>query len=510
MKLKKILTSILVILFMLTLGNVSAAAADLTSDSRASITLTHAVAGDKFSIYKVIDIAYNEEKNILTYTWNNSFQGYFDEKNLTVDEFAVLNSDDLKKALADLPNYISRTSVSALQQEIAADGNGCVLFSELAVGGYFIRPTSTTHVYNTIFDKIEPSVNESTKKYELFDTDRTIVSKHIPVSVTKTADKESATIGEPIHYTIEVDIPTYDVYASDKFMNISDSISRGLTFQGGSLKVSKYAPAQDRWIEAGSAEYTLTPKSGPVYSDVTETTAFSITTINYNANWSSSEFSKIKVEYDAYINENAILANPSDLDNTGNMNTAVFEYSNYPYVTNSHKTVSSEVNIYTYGIVIEKYDTENPAKKLENAKFTLYRDAYADESTTETIVVSGVSKKVVAVAKNLSTGAGGIASFKYLEANGRNYNYYLVETAAPTGYNLLTEPVTLNFTRNDVETDGTYIGYFAVEIANKSGFILPVTGGTGTILFTVCGIALMSAAIVLLIVTKKKKSDKRR
>ena len=100
---------------------------------------------------------------------------------------------------------------------------------------------------------------------------------------------------------------TYDkIFKNDIIIDLLKVIGCGVEIKTKSKSCLLYT--SDRWIEAGSAEYTLTPKSGPVYSDVTETTAFSITTINYNANWSSSEFSKIKVEYDAYINENAILA----------------------------------------------------------------------------------------------------------------------------------------------------------------------------------------------------------
>ena len=55
-----------------------------------------------------------------------------------------------------------------------------------------------------------------------------------------------------------------------------------------------------------------------------------------------------------------------------------------------------------------------------------------------------------------------------------------------------------------VTTDGV----FTVRISNKTGFKLPITGGTGTVIFTVVGIALMVGAVVLLVLSRKKSKAK--
>ena len=94
-------------------------------------------------------------------------------------------------------------------------------------------------------------------------------------------------------------------------------------------------------------------------------------------------------------------------------------------------------------------------------------------------------------------------SQKY-EANADKYDYYLVETKAPSGYNLLTEAIKVNFTDAEVEATA---GIYTVEVENSDGFTLPQTGGIGTAIFTAVGIAIMGVAVVMLIVTKKKKSN---
>lgn len=106
--------------------------------------------------------------------------------------------------------------------------------------------------------------------------------------------------------------------------------------------------------------------------------------------------------------------------------------------------------------------------------------------------------------EDITTDDNGAATFAKYEANGTNYDYYLVETQAPSGYNILDNAVKVNFTYEEVEeTDGTY----TVKVPNKSGIQLPNTGGTGTVIFTVIGIALMVGAVVLFVVSRKKNKS---
>ena len=47
----------------------------------------------------------------------------------------------------------------------------------------------------------------------------------------------------------------------------------------------------------------------------------------------------------------------------------------------------------------------------------------------------------------------------------------------------------------------------AVKVANSEKFVLPVTGGTGTLMFTMGGVLLIGAAGVLLVLTKKNRQS---
>ena len=148
--------------------SVFASSTPITNDSTASITVQNAVENDVLAAYKVIDITYDAGTNNLTFAWNSDFANYF--AGTTVEQFAELqnNSEQLKTLLANLPKYIADNSIDYVKTAtVAADGTAT--FADLAMGEYFIRPTSSTSVYQLMLRKLEPTVDNATKKYVISD-----------------------------------------------------------------------------------------------------------------------------------------------------------------------------------------------------------------------------------------------------------------------------------------------------------------------------------------------------
>ena len=87
--------------------------------------------------------------------------------------------------------------------------------------------------------------------------------------------------------------------------------------------------------------------------------------------------------------------------------------------------------------------------------------------------------------------------------------YTLTEIAAPTGYNVLKNPVKLNVTAV-LGTDGDVesVEGNTATVVNKAGGLLPETGGIGTYIFTIGGALLMITAAFLLISKKRKANVK--
>ena len=492
MKTKKfavLLFTLILVLGLFPMG-VFAASSTVTATSTASITINNAVENDVLKAYKVVDITYNEASNHVSYAWNSAFADYFagttsyNATAYTVEQFAALIADsaELKNVLAGLPKYIANKKIAAAKT--ATVTSGTATFADLAMGEYFIRPTNTTSVYQLMLQKIEPTVDVNNGKYVIDDVEFT--AKKAEVSIAKTADKTSVTKGEKVAYTVAVDIPTYSAEATDKTIYVSDLLPDGLTIDTASINVKIGGTAVD------STAYNLNTTATKDY-----TFKLSVSTQQYTNSWANEGGKKLVITYTATLNND----NTTEV-NVKETNKATFDYSFYPYVENSHNQKTDTVDVTTFAIKIDKYVNGSPNTKLADAKFDLYRTATTEETNaggTENIPHTNVPG--IRLERDLVTDDNGSVTFKKYEANGTKYDYYLVETQAPNGYNILAKAVKVNFTDADVEpTNGVY----TVKVPNSSGITLPITGDEGIVIFTVIGIAFMGGAVILFVLFHKK------
>ena len=497
MKTKKF--AVLLFTLILALGlfpmGVFAASSTVTATSTASITINNAVKDDVLKAYKVVDITYDETSNHVSYAWNSAFADYFAQTNsvtnsanqaYTVEQFAALtaDSDDLKNLLAGLPKYIADKNIAVAKTATVGEG-GTATFANLAMGEYFIRPSSTTSVYQLMLQKIEPKVEEDSEgnpHYVIEDV--TFTAKKEEVTITKTADKTSVTKNEKVAYTVAVDIPTYSAEATDKTIYVSDLLPDGLTIDTASINVKIDG------ADVNPTAYNLDTTATKDY-----TFKLSVSTQQYTNSWTNQGGNKLVITYTATLNND----NTTEV-NVIETNTATFDYSFYPYVENSHKQKTDKVDVTTFAIKIDKYVAGSHATKLADAKFDLYRtatDAEIAAGVTETIPHTTING--IKLESDVVTNDSGVATFEKYEANGTKYDYYLVETQAPHGYNILAEAVKVNFT--DAEATN---GVYTVKVPNSSGITLPITGDEGIVIFTVIGIAFMGGAVILFVLFHKK------
>lgn len=497
----------LILTLVLTLGilpfAMSAATRPVTTTSTASITVENALPNDQLSAYKVVDIAYNSANNTLTYSWNSAFADFFEGRTsynstaYTVDDFAKLTDDsaDLKDLLSQLPKYIADRSIDAVKTAIVSEA-GIAVFSDLAMGEYFIRPTSTTSVYQLMLQKIEPKVENIGGKDTYVIDDVTFTAKKEEVNITKEADKTSVTKNEKVVYTITVDIPTYSDNATDKSFSVYDILPDGLKINVPSITVKR--AGTDITDRAGT-EFTLDGENTaaePYY-----TFKISVDKDQYASYWSAFGGRKLVITYTATLNDDNTTA-----VNVAETNTATFDYSFYPYVNNSHHQKTATVSVTTFAIKINKYVYGEPNTKLADAKFDLYRTATQEEIDKGVAIdIPHTDIKGIKLEGDKITNTDGVTVFEKYEANADKYDYYLVETSAPSGYNILDNAVKVNFTDAEVAAKE---GIYTVDVPNSSGIKLPVTGGTGTVIFTVIGIVLMAGAVLLFVFARKKNGAK--
>lgn len=158
-------------------------------------------------------------------------------------------------------------------------------------------------------------------------------------------------------------------------------------------------------------------------------------------------------------------------------------------------------------VTIDKYRTGATATKLPDAQFYLYRtNGSAREYLTYTGGVIGwaaaTGTTAPAGAYSVTTNASGSASFV-----GLSYGEvcFLEEVAAPSGYNLLTAPISVVI--GDWGSVGSEVYTIIKGVANSQGFQLPQTGDAGTFLFTFGGLALLATGIAIYAVSRRRKNN---
>lgn len=167
------------------------------------------------------------------------------------------------------------------------------------------------------------------------------------------------------------------------------------------------------------------------------------------------------------------------------------------------------IQVSSIGFVLRKTDMTGNIL-LPNAKFDLYKDAAQGDSGAVAIPGTTGHYGVKINTAALVIGVDGTLRVQNLTAG----TYYLVETAAPSGYVLLAEPVsfTLDFGTLSVlgasqmavlsgaESDGTPI----LTVRNSDGYTLPATGGGGLALYFGAAVMLMALSAALLILKKRR------
>ena len=442
-------------------------------ETSGSITVDNPRADQTYTAYKIFDVVYDTEGHY-SYTidssseWFTTVNAYATgAKGLTLTQVngsttynvtttGTFSAPDFAVALkAAVTDKTGGSTLTVADGKTTATG--------LDLGYYFVTSNSGALCNLTTTN---PTVTIHDKNDMPFD---------------KVDDKVSAEVGETVNYTITGKVPDTTGFTTYTYL-ITDTMSQGLTFKkdvkvtvGGTDVTTACTVTYD--VESNANKFTV---SVPVKS--------------YTIG------AEIKVTYSAVVNEKAV----AKIEN----NTATLKYTNGPS-TDSFGTIKTEpVPVYSSKIVIDKFETgKKDTTKLAGAKFVLYKEVTTGEggaAVTSKLYYkwNDTDKKVGWVtnkdqADSKTTDSSGAASFDGL-ANG---TYYLEETAAPAGYNKLTQPVTVTVNGGTTEEQLSV----TAEVANNTGALLPSTGGMGTTIFYVLGSILAVGAIVLL-VTKKRMS----
>ena len=436
-----------------------------------SITIDNAVDGETYTIYRMFKLdSYNAESNTYSYTVESDWEGFFKTgaggNYITLDgqnhpTWTAADENDSTTVAAFAKAALAWAKQKGIQSAGTQEGNGSsITFSNLDLG-YYLVDSSLGALCGLNTTNPDATIKEKNEKPE--------IKKEVQTSAGDWGSENNAKIGDIVEYKVEIKVAD----GAQKY-TVTDTMSKGLTFNNSSLKVT----AND----AVTTDYTLTSTTNGFTLVLPETYVSTLT-----------KGTTIIVTYNATLNKDAVI------DGDGNANEVKLSYGNH------QNTVPSKVTTKSYQFDLVKVDgTTN--KLLDGAEFEL-----ADGETKLSFVKDTAGNYRVAMtgedgATTTITVKGGKVNIYGLAGK----TYTLTETKAPGGYNKLVTPETVNLTEGskahatfdaDVYKDG------GVVVENNAGTVLPSTGGMGTTLFYVIGGGLMVAAVVLL-VTKKRMEHK--
>lgn len=432
--------------------------------------------------------------------------------NAAVVDFAKEALTWAKGKSVGTPNPLEALSVTA-----TGDANDTATFTGVEDGYYLVFPEAGSTSNDRHTEAMLLNVAGEVVTQEL-KSEYPTVDKQIQGAGNAGVEAADAKIGDTITFTLTSKVPDMADYSSYTFKFI-DTLSAGLTF-GEVLSVT---------VDGAAAAYAE-PTSAPNTSDSTKSDVTIELTDFYN-NYNTKVGAPIVVKYTAILNENAVVGI------NGNTNSAIVEYSNDPSnITSTGTSTPDEVKTYTFDFTMDKYtgDTyDAAAARLPGAVFEL-KAAKADNSGPEAAAIQmilvddgdgsaadgdkGAATAVYRIAKageagktEMITPNSGKIMIEGLAAG----TYYLEEITPPTGYNKLADPVKIDIkavydaTTHIPEVTVTYGTTTAsdgiVPIQNKTGALLPTTGGIGTLLTTVCGVVLVIGGAAWIFIMKKRK-----
>ena len=342
------------------------------------------------------------------------------------------------------------------------------------------------------------------------------------------AHTATASVGDTVDYQIISTLPTITSKATSlSEYTYVDTLSKGTKYNKNDVVIEffKDSGCTDKittWAE-DSGKFTVT------YDDTANTMTIRMTDaglseINEAATVYTDSVKRGYSDCTMRITYAATLTADAKMGDTDNPNEVVLTWrrTNNTYFD----TLKDCCHVYTYGVDVLKRFSDNGGN-MKNVKFRLHNDTddcYIIADLKDGIYYAkGITSKKSDATTFIPNSSGHIV-VKGLEDD----TYSLTETATDKGYILLKDAVkiviktaengqceqcgtkllTASATVNGKDvtmTDGNAI--VPLTVVNNPGFDLPKTGGYGTWMFTIGGVALLGAAAFIVIRSRKQHKN---
>ncbi len=429
--------------------------------------------------------------------------------NISFDIFPVATKEEYESGSVILPDATEYNYPSNAEYILTTDRNGKAsinfLHYGLPDGVYLVVEHSHPSIVAPIkpfylhIPSIDPKTGETVYDITIKPKNEVKGGIHIEKDVVSVGnDEASVNVYEPHEWIIGATVPE-DLVAGLSYV-ITDTLDARLDFLGNVSVILENNGGNVLTLTEG-ADYTLAVTDVDSLTEGHPCDSFKIelTTIGMNKiadTVGSDNFNNymLRVYFSARINANAEMGkkipNRAELVYVNAVNFEFSEKSDIPVV-------------YTGGANLLKVDSEDTSHKLPGATFELYRTATEEEilvGVTGLAEIPGITGKVIKVSFFNNTALSGDRVTSVTSDNdgkvaiyGLAYGkYFLVETKAPDGYNVLKVPVEL------IVNESSHTDQNCISIVNSTGILLPSTGGIGTTLFTLIGVLLAGISALLL------------
>ena len=472
MKAKSIFVKIISLLTVIFVTGtvVSAQNVDTSGGGSATITIENASQGKDYTLYKLFDATVGANGEI-AYTvpsgktlGENDYFSVNSQGNVSAKENIDVSSEAFKTWAASFGSQVATATAE----------NNKIVFTGLTYGYYYVQSSlgGTITVDSTTPNATLKDKNE-TKPIIPDDMDgggKTIIVNG------QTVTESSVKIGETVTYQIKFEATNH--------------VTEGTGDNVTSKLITQYTVVD-------------TPTNVAIDEDSVAVTVAGTTIDNYTKSFDADGVMTLTLPW--ADNDTSIYASPSEVVITYNAtvtkdaqdgkanNKASIKYT----TEDGENPIDPDEPEYptlitTHSFTLNK--TDENGKALTGATFRLY-DA---QTGGNEIKVVKVSDGVYRVAEDGEAGVdieAGTAVVKGLKAD---TTYYLEETKAPNGYNILTERKAVTVTKDDAAK---------VTVENHSGAELPSTGSYGTTIFYVVGSVLILGVLIYVIASRRVKKD---
>ncbi len=504
MKVIKKITAIMLSIMMV-LGMSSVVSAEDVSgnynDDTGSITINSAIKDHPYTIYRILKLESfsgddtNLKNGNYAYTVETGWDGFVNDTakggkylEKDADGYVTWKTGANEKEFAkEALEYAKTLTTSGSYKNTQTTTTNTLTFSGLKLGYYLVDSSvgslcflGTTNKDVTIQEKNgAPSVEKKVK------------------SGTTYEEKNTASIGDIVEFQT---IITAQAGAQNYVLH--DKMSDGLTFSG-TVSVTKEGQPLDVTTDYSLDVSTSTAMADGCTFEIKFTQSF-CDKLGANdqiiVTYSATLNEKAKIKTDDNKNETWLKYGDDKESNHDSTITKTFEIPVFKYT--SKGTSASEIALANAKFKLSKDENgTNPINLVDITKVgdsdNTYRVAKATEDSSITIITEGVTPD-----------SGKLRIQGLAEGT-----YYLTETQQPDGYNILKEAIKIVIDKDGGITYGsksaTTLSSMSsggdVKVLNKSGSLLPSTGGRGTTLFYILGAILVVGSGVVLITKKRMK-----